>query len=580
MSPLVLWDESREEWVPLSAYSGTPAATPAGAYPIGSRSYEPPASNRIFISPAGSDAANGLTPSTPKKTRAAAMASITAGGTIVCMAGVYDDPMLTTSKPLTIQPYLNDVVWFDGSDVQTGWTAESGRWWAPITVKFSHTWGHSNPPSDSASRWVDAQNPVAYFVDMVFRDGVQLWQVQGTPASGQFMVDYTTDRVWIADNPSGREMRVAKRTKFLHAQHPVTVQGIGVRRYATEMWEFGALYLSSASAGSLVSNVHFDDIATQAIKSIGVDNIIEDVTIRRPGQTGIDGTRTDRTIIRRVCIREHNWRKFKTQPAAGGIKITFSGDVVIDGFWIDGAFNRAVSVWFDASNWGGDILDGYTYGGYGGVFIEASGNMFVGSVEMVGNANTYHGFLATIAKRLEIWNCSSYRTNGYHFANWQDSRYGQYERFADVAGYWTSENNAFYNLALGAKNLFGFYNRRDNRAGGSAWPYPYENMVDAFEGSVFSATPGQNPPVSVSRLAGFVDGSTQIDHTTITSFQTSRPFARGNAMTTDQEPTREAMRSYSNAVPIPSFAASKMGVATGLRIVGPPRPAPAPREDS
>lgn len=355
-----------------------------GALPHGTASYSYPGT-AVFVSTTGSDAAAG-TEAAPKRTLAAAISAAPSGGTIVIRGGEYRENAGQTSKSVTIQNYPGEAVWFDGTDVETAWTQEGALWWAPITVEFSHIAGHSQEAPDDPTRWTDSQNPLAHYTDLCFIDGARQWQVASNPAAGQFSVDYGTNRIYIAVNPSGKEVRVAKRTKMLHVSAPCTIRGIGWRRYATEMWELGTVYVATAGAGSVVEHCHMVDVATQPLAVIGPDTIARYNTIVRPGQLGVHVNRADRCEITHNVIREHNWEKFKTEPHAGGIKVTFTGDAIIEWNWVDGASNRGMSIWFDASCWGGRIVNNYTSGGYGGVFTEATGNMIVAGNWMFGNA--------------------------------------------------------------------------------------------------------------------------------------------------------------------------------------------------
>lgn len=550
----------------------------AGALPLGSADYSIPP-GAIFIAPTGTDTAAG-TQAAPKKTLLAAIAAAANGATIVCRGGEYrENAGSTLGKQLTIQSYPGEAVWFDGSDVQTDWTASGGRWWAPITVKFSHQAGHSQGSPDAASRWTDSQNPVAHFTDMVFLDGVRLWQVEANPSAGQFSVDYTTNRVWIADNPAGRELRVAKRTKMLHITAKATVRGIGWRRYATEMFELGTVYVATAGAGTTIENCHMVDVATQPLAVIGPDTSVRDNTIIRPGQTGVHVNRADGSYIVRNVIREHNYEKFKTEPHAGGIKVTFSGDIVIESNWVDGADNRGMSIWFDASCWGGRITNNYTHGGFGGVFTEATGAMIVAGNRMEGVPNTYFGYRCTISQQIKVWNNYANVARGYLFAFWQDNRQAVYpgERFwAEGLRWHVKDNELVNNVFGGSHSLYAFYQRKDAAAPAEV---TFDGMLTRIEGNVFSATPGQLPAVGVSRLAGLEAGAGVVNHNTLTAFQKAQPRAVGNQMTALQAFVDADLAVLGGAVALPADVAKALGVKPGLAVVGPPRPAPTPRED-
>lgn len=567
-----------QEWVAYGreALSATVrSAEIAGAEALGSASYAIPG-GALFVATNGSNANPG-TQAQPKATLAGAISAAQSGATIVIRGGVYrENAGSITGKTLTIQNYPNEVVWFDGTDVETDWTLEGGRWWAPITVKFSHQAGHSQADPDDASRWTDAQNPVAHFTDMVYIDGARLWQVTANPAAGQFSVDYTNDRIWIASNPAGKEVRVAKRTRFLIVNGPTVIRGIGWRRYATEMYELGSIYIGTNGGGSRVENCHLEDAATQPLSVIGSNCVVTRNTITRPGQTGIHVNRSDNSVFSNNLILEHNYEKFRTQPHAGGIKVTFSGNVTVASNWIDGASNRALGIWFDAWNWEGQVVNNYTQGGYGGVFLEASGKFIVAGNRMVGNANTYHGLLLTISQEIQVWNNWADRANGYLYAVWQDDREGVYpgERFWDQGLRVRTFDNTFCNNVIGGSHsLYQFYQRKDpvSPAG-----IDFNQMTVRFESNYFAATPGQNPPIGASRLAGLEPGTGVVNHNTLASFENAHAYAEKNFMTTVQSPSDQDMAAFSGAVPLPADVAAAIGVSTGKVIIGPPLPSPVP----
>lgn len=548
----------------------------AGAIPLGTASYTYPG-DAIFVATNGSNSNNG-TIGSPKATLAGAISAASSGDTIVIREGEYREYAGSISgKTLTIQNYPGETVWFDGTDIETDWTAEGGRWWAPITVKFSHLAGHSQGDPDDPTRWTDSQNPVAHYTDMAFIDGARLWQVTSNPATGQFSVDYDTDRLWIADNPAGKEVRVAKRTRFLIVNGATTIRGIGWRRYATEMWELGSVYVGSNGASSLVENCHMDDAATQPLSINGNNCIVRYNTMIRPGQTGIHANRADNIVVTNNLVRVHNYEKFKSQPHAGGIKVTFSGNVTIDSNWFDGASNRAESIWLDASNWGGKITNNYTQGGRGGICLEGSGNFIVAGNRMVGNANTYSGLIISISQEIEAWNNWANTANGYQFAVWQDNRQAVYpgERFWDEGLRWHVVDNVFCNNVFGGSHaLYQWYQRKDANAPSGV---VFNQMVSRFEGNVFAAAAGQSPPTSTTRLAGLEPGSGVVSYSTISTFQTAHTVAKNNYMTTIQNPSDADMKGFTGAVTLPAAVAAAMGVNPNIHVTGPPRPAPVPR---
>lgn len=546
-----------------------------GALPLGTAVYPLP-SNTIYVSTTGSDA-NAGSLALPKRTLAAAIAQAPNNGTIAIRGGEYRENAGSTTKRLTIQNYPGEVVWFDGTDVETSWTLDTGRWRAPLTVEFEHTMGHDG--GATASRFVDnAKNPMAAWPDMVFIDGVRQWQVASNPAAGEFSVDYTGNFVWIGTNPAGKEVRVTKRNRFLIVNAACKIRGIGFRRYATELaYAASTLQCGAASAGTVIENVHAWDCAIQAIGINGNDSVVQDCTIVRPGQTGIHSNQASGCVIQRNHIVGHNWERFKTQPHCGGMKITKSDDLTIDSNYIDGgAFGDAAGVWLDDCVWDVRITNNFTIRGDGGIFAEASGEVVIAGNRCIGHVGSYFGIRLTISQQCYVWNNYCNVADGYLFAAWQDDREATPSaKYYDRGLRWHVADNVFNNNVFGGTHtLYAWYLRKDTNAPASV---NYANMIDEMRGNVFASAPGQNPPVSVPRLAGLEPGTGVVNYSNLTAFQNAAPYASANQMTSIQNPTDADMAAITG-VTVPDRITTAMGVPTGLTRVGPPRPAPVPRE--
>lgn len=569
-SDIQSWDADGRDSLLATNTVNTYTPEVAGALSLGAASYSIP-SDALYVAQSGSDVNSGSI-SSPFATLKAAIAEAANGSTIVIRAGEYRENAGSISgKELTIQNYPGEKVWFDGSDVETSWTASGAVWWTPLSVKFSHTAGHSQGVDETA-RYTDSLNPLAAWTDMVFIDGDQQWQVASNPTAGQFSVDYAANRVYVGIDPAGHEVRVAKRTRFLILNGKTTLRGIGFRRYATETWELGAVYIGSAGGGSIIENCHAYDIATQAISVVGDDVLVSKCTILRPGQTGIHGDTSHNIIISNCIIYDHNRELFRTQPHCGGIKLTRARDLTIKNNIIDGLSNRSSNVWLDWDCWGGSIVNNYCKGGRDGVFVEASGRIIVAGNFCEGNANTYAGVLLTISQECLMYNNWANNARGYLYAVWQDDREAAPgELFYDEGLRWHAKNNELVNNVGGGNHtLFMWYNRNDG-----VIAIPHEQMVTKIQSNLFSATSGQSPPVSASRLAGYVDGAAQTTYSQISTFEAARSTAIGNRLTALQSPTRidlEAITGLARVLPV--NVADAMGVPVNVGRVGPPRPVP------
>lgn len=177
-----------------------------------------------------------------------------------------------------------------------------------------------------------------------------------------------------------------------------------------------------------------------------------------------------------------------------------------------------------------------------------------------------------------MWNNYGNTTDGYTFAFWQDNREAVFpgERFWDEGLRWHVKQNELVNNVMGgAHELYLYYQRKDSNAPAAV---VFDDMVTRLESNYFASTPGQSPPTGNTRLAGLEPGTGVVNYTTLSSFETAHATAAGNFMTGLQAPTAQEMAGFTGAVPLPADVAAAVGVAAGLTVIGPPLPAPIPRE--
>lgn len=357
------------------------AGADAGADPIGSARYPVPA-GAIFVATNGSDSAAG-TQAAPLRTLEAAVAKVKAGQTIVLRGGVYNSSAKFFVDKVTIQNYPGEAVWLDGTAVVTGITKRSdGRYQAPWKHEFSNYTGDGT----GWFAYVNDSNKIASWPDQVFVGGKQWQQVEKNPGPGQFARDYTNDLIIFGSYPSG-EVRASNKSQALFiGGSNNTVQGIGVRGYATGIRDLGMIY--SMAGGLTVRNVHLNDSASTALRMSNTryqgPNLLQDITIERAGMVGIGANYIDKAIIERVLITDANWAGFNQAPGSAGMKILRSRNVTIRGNDVrntDGA-----SIWVDESVAGFRITSNRVTGGKAwAVQAELSGDGVIADNYLVGN---------------------------------------------------------------------------------------------------------------------------------------------------------------------------------------------------
>ena len=347
--------------VPVPAPTPTPAPAPApepapeptpapetdpapsrGSVPVGSASYAVPA-GALFVAPGGNDGAAG-NQAAPYRTLAAAVAKAKAGATIVLRAGSYNESVVVPfNKPLTIQAYPKEAVWLDGSVPVSSWQRSGSGWSTPwSSFPSSALLGIADNP-----RFLQSGFPLAGRPDQVFLDGVQLTQV--TPdalAPGTFAADPAGGRVLIGSDPAGHEVRISNKQQAIWVQAPnTTLQGFGVRRYATLDADRGTVRLGNtgATARDLV-------VSENAMIGVNLENnggTLQRLTVEHNGMLGIGANASYEMKLTDSVVRENNWQRFKETPVSGGVKITRSRGVTVSNN--DVSRNYSSGLWLDES---------------------------------------------------------------------------------------------------------------------------------------------------------------------------------------------------------------------------------------
>lgn len=567
---------------PWSAVGGsTPIVVPpdppvgeavlAGAKALGAATYTPPTSAALYMATTGSDSNPG-TLASPKATLDGAYAAATSGDTIVIRGGEYRQNFASNvNKTLTFQNYPGETVWFDGSDVVTGWSG-TGPWTKTWTVEHDHS--TSFTAGDTNTRWIDPAYPLAAWPDMLFVDGVRqtLVDPSATPTTGQWCHDYSTNIIKLGTNPLGKEIRVAVRERFAIVKQPdTTFRGIGMRRYATGLSQIGTIFGSTTGPRALVENCWFIDCGQQSVSLSGSGSILRSSSIVRPGCTGFHSANTTSITVDRSWVDQSNYRRFKNEPAAAAIKLTEQRDCLIK----DSVFTKGFSyaVWFDTDTIGINVIGCKVDDFPGkGIHIEAGHNCIVAGNHVSGCG---FGIIGMISSDWRAWNNAVDNTTQFDVGVWQDER-----RNTNPAT--MAECPWIVSGAEMANNIFTFKTGTSGHlyqtyALDRATNIPAASMVDLLAGNLFSATTAS--PLESTRMVGW-GGS---DNTTVVNYKTPAAFQSGvakaatwaNSLTPYPNPTDAQIRAYDTAaVALPANVAAALGLTAGTKIVGPPRPAP------
>ncbi|MCU1523333.1 MAG: wcoA [Microbacteriaceae bacterium] len=404
--------------------SNKPAVSisPPGAAPLGSVSYEVP-KGALFVSPMGSDRAKG-TKAEPLRSVQRAITLARSGQTIVLRAGSYHEWVtVTRDKTVTIQPYLKEVVWFDGSVVVGNWRKEGSVWISDgWTTQFdSSPTFFRGAPDNTEPGWIflDPQFPLAAHPDQVWIDGKAETQV-AKPAdvvAGTFAVDTAASRLYLGSDPTGHEVRSSDKPKALGIQSKNSVvRGIGIHRYATSVPGFGAM--SVEAPGVIVDNVLIEDNATAGLFVTASRVTVRQVTVRGNGMMGMGANYADDLLVTGLLATGNNTQHFNNAPVSGGFKITRSRTVTIEKSRISGNFGPGL--WFDQSDYATNVVANDISDNVGhGLILEISARFVVAGNTISNNRD--NGIKLNDTSDVQIWN-NTVVANGINLRVAQDYR--------------------------------------------------------------------------------------------------------------------------------------------------------------
>jgi hypothetical protein len=502
---------------------------------------------------------------------ATAVAKAVPGQVIALRAGTYHEALtIPVSKSgVIIQAYPREAVWFDGTSVVTGWTHTGSAWvHSGWNAQFDHS-GSFTAGQTSPWSFVGPQNPMAAWPDGVWLDGRQLTQVgsAGAVQAGTFYVDYSSHTLVVGSDPSGHDVRASDLDRaFLVLAPNVTLQGFGVRRYATSLPRLGTVRLQGGDG--TVRDLVVTENATQGISFRGSGNLADHITSIANGMVGIHANVSDRLTIRNSVLDDNNVQQFNTSPSAAGVKITCSrGLTIVNNEFAD---NNANGLWLDMADVGfvianntfrnnhiaaqlelsdtGIFANNAVEGGKYGAYIYDTGNVKVFNNSFTGNP-VGSVFMSQDARRQS--DPSDYAVAG-------DKRYPM----GDPTDPWLLRNiNVANNLFIRSSSggMFQVY------ALDKATNIPADNMNLRISGNEFTYRDSSSQPTMVGWGGG--------DDKTVTRYETPAALsaAKNSSWTNIQDggATLAKVAKQDVPTPLPSDVAAAVGQATGTQYIGP-----------
>jgi parallel beta-helix repeat protein len=297
-------------------------------------------------------------------------------------------------RRVTLQPEDGDVVRVRGSDVVTDFVPDGTRWrldgWNPDI-------GRGREVSSSL---VDDDHPLAADPDMVFYDGAPLRQVRPDQLGpGTFAVDRNDHHLFLADNPVGHVVEATTRRVGIDIRADgSTVRGLGVDRFGTLASEFGAVRAWADDVS--VTDMLVTHNAAAGISGIGSGVEIARNTATNNGQLGIHAHHLDAGRIVQNVASRNNTERFSPEAAAGGIKITATRGVTVDGNRVE--MNAAKGIWLDVSTKDAVLVRNLVQGNSGpGLMAEVSARLLIAGNVAIENDR---GIYVLESNDVRIWN--------------------------------------------------------------------------------------------------------------------------------------------------------------------------------
>ena len=145
-----------------------------------------------------------------------------AGATLYIRAGVHRMQQVKTKDNQTFIGEPGAVL--NGSRLLSGWQQDGSRWWVGGQTQQGNRHGRCEGGSPRCNY------PEDLFIDSVRQEHVDsLSKV----APGKWYFDYGADRVYVGDNPGGRQIEVSVTERAFYGQtNNVTISGFTVEKYA------------------------------------------------------------------------------------------------------------------------------------------------------------------------------------------------------------------------------------------------------------------------------------------------------------------------------------------------------------
>lgn len=349
------------------------------------------------VSTTGADSSAGSS-ERPLRSINEAVERASSGDTIEISGGVYRESVQVFRKALDIRSAPGERAILDGSVPVDGWTKGSSGW-------FVDGWTTEFEPNFDAM--VQPSYRTAGYPDQVFVDGEALTQAIGSDTwkSGHFRHAVDDDRVWIADDPTGRDVTISNRSwgVYFNEAHGSSLTNVTVRRFATERRHVAAIR-------AYADRLTFTGIVVEDNAAIGLSVIGDDVTVANGrasdnGYIGIHADRASDLTIDSMSVVGNNRAGFDPFHSAGGIKTTRSSGVVVQRS--DVSWNHGPGIWTDVSSSRAVIVGNLTEHNHrSGIEVELTDGAVVAGNAALRNGES--GIWVLESQDVEVWNNAAF----------------------------------------------------------------------------------------------------------------------------------------------------------------------------
>lgn len=260
------------------------------------------------------------------------------GATFCLMPGVHR--LLRGLRPKEDQRFIGEpgaVV--SGSKVVPSWTLEGGFWVAAGQTQESRPAGFCQPDSYKGCRHAEG----------VYLDNRNLRQVTDLAelSSGEFFFDYPSDRIYLADDPTGHTVEASVASEMFDAWgvHGVEVRGLVVEKFANPASNPA---LNSRDEWVVTGNeIRLNHGIGVAVGSHG---IVRGNYVHDQGQLGMSGYGSVGALVEDNEIAFNNTDGFEINWEAGGTKWVKTKGLTVRGNWVHD--NRGHGLQTDIDNVG------------------------------------------------------------------------------------------------------------------------------------------------------------------------------------------------------------------------------------